>query len=143
MRTAQPKTVIDALREVPLFSRCTDKELKSVAGLGAKVRIEAFRNLIRPGGRGQEFFVLLSGEATCRVSGRDMATFGPGDFFGEMALLDGKPRSAEVTTLTDVEALVLDRQEFVRLVETSPTLALGMLESLAGRLRETNASVRH
>lgn len=143
MRTAPPKSITEALRAVPLFSSCTDKELRILAGLGTPVKVEAFRSLTRPGERGREFFVLLSGEALCRISGHDMATFGPGDFFGEMALLDGKPRSAEVTTVSDVEALVLDRNEFIRLVETSPSLALRMLESLAGRLRETNASVAH
>ena len=141
MRTASPRTVIEALRDLALFSRCTDKELKAIARLGTPVKVEASRRLTRPGERGRECFVILSGEATCRVSGRDVATFGPGDFFGEMALLEDKPRSAEVVTVTDVEALVLDRSEFFQLVEASPALSLKMLEAFADRLRQTNGLV--
>ncbi|HUY63773.1 MAG TPA: cyclic nucleotide-binding domain-containing protein [Acidimicrobiales bacterium] len=138
-----PKGVIETLRQVPLFADCTDKELRSIAGLGTPVTLAPDRELTRPGERGSEFFVIVSGKAVCELDGAQMADFGPGDFFGEMALLDGKPRSAQVKTVSEVEALVLDRREFVRLVESSPALALKMLASMASRLRQTNASVQH
>ncbi|MHB8682448.1 MAG: cyclic nucleotide-binding domain-containing protein, partial [Acidimicrobiales bacterium] len=122
MRSA-PKSALQALREVPLFDRCTDKELRALANLGTAIELPEGESLTRPGQRGQEFFILLSGKARCTVDGHEMAIFGPGDFFGEMSLLDGKPRSAEVVTMSEVEALVLDRREFLRFVETSPAIA--------------------
>jgi CRP-like cAMP-binding protein len=130
------------LRQVPLFSHCSDKELKQIVGLGTPATVPSGRELTKPGQHGREFFILLSGKARCLLGDKEVATFGPGDFFGEMALLDGKPRSATVTTEGEVEALVLDSREFRRLVEVSPALALKMLESIAGRLREADISIQ-
>lgn len=139
---SMPKAVIEALREVPLFWCCNDKELKQIAGLGTQVTVPAGRELTKPGQQGREFFVLLSGKARCRLGDTEVAVFGPGDFFGEMALLDGKPRSARVTTEGEAEVLVLDSREFRQFVEVSPALALKMLESIAGRLREADLSIQ-
>lgn len=141
--TKVPKSTLEALREVPLFSSCTDKELRTIAGLGTPLDIDAGAVLTRTGSRGREFFVVQSGEVSCVVQGTEVARFGPGDFFGEMSLLDGEPRSAEVRTLTAVTVLVLDRSEFLRLMESSPALALKVITSMAQRLRRTTASLHH
>jgi CRP/FNR family transcriptional regulator/CRP/FNR family cyclic AMP-dependent transcriptional regulator len=138
-----PRSALDALRQVPLFSSCTDKELRTIAGLGTPVDIGADAALTRTGSRGREFFIVLSGEVSCIAQGTEVARFGPGDFFGEMSLLDGEPRSAEVRTLTAVTVLVLDRSEFLRLMESSPVLALKVITSMAQRLRKTTASLHH
>lgn len=141
--TKVPKSTLEALREVPLFASCTDKELRTIAGLGTPLDIDAGAVLTRTGARGREFFVVQSGEVSCVVQDTEVARFGPGDFFGEMSLLDGEPRSAEVRTITAVTVLVLDRSEFLRLVESSPALALKVITSMAQRLRRTTASLHH
>ena len=141
--TRVPRSVIDALREVPLFAPCSDKELRAVAGLGTPIDIAAGTALTRAGSPGREFFVVLSGEVSCIAAGLEVARFGPGDFFGEMSLLDGEPRSAEVRTLSDTNVLVLDRQEFLRLLGSSPALTLKIVTSMAQRLRRTTASLHH
>lgn len=137
-----PKSALSALRAVPLFSRCTEKELKEIAGLGTPITLAAGRELTESGQKGREFFILLSGKAVCHVGDKEVATFGPGDFFGEMALLDGNPRSATVVAEGQVDALIFDSREFLRLVEASPSLALKMLESMASRLRQADISIQ-
>ena len=138
-----PKSALEALRQVPLFASCTDKELRTIAGLGTPLDIGPDTPLTRTGSRGLEFFVVLDGEVKCIAQGTEVARFGPGDFFGEMSLLDGEPRSAEVRTLSAVTVLVLDRSEFLRLMESSPALALKVITSMAQRLRKTTASLHH
>jgi len=95
--------------------------------------------LTAAGSRGAEVLILLSGTATCLVREVEVTRFGPGDFFGEVATLDGGPRTATVVASTDVELLVLNRIEFERLVKSSPEIAHRMLRTMAHRLRQANA----
>jgi CRP-like cAMP-binding protein len=83
--------------------------------------------------------IVLSGSATCLVAGTEVAWFGPGDFFGEVAALDGGPRTATVVAITDMELLVLSRCEFALLIKSSPEVAHRILGSMAHRLRQANA----
>jgi CRP/FNR family transcriptional regulator, cyclic AMP receptor protein len=95
----------------------------------------------REGARGAELIVIVAGNARCIIDGVEVSQFGPGDFFGEMSLIDNSPRSATVVADSALEALVLDRREFKGLVDASPTIAWKMLVSMARRLREADKSV--
>jgi CRP-like cAMP-binding protein len=77
----------------------------------------------------------MTGAASCRIGGREVATFGPGEFFGEVAMLDGGPRTATVTADTDMDIWVLNRCEFDELLSVLPGVAPRMLRSMARRLR--------
>ncbi len=134
---------LDAVRSIPIFSACNTRELREVTRLGTQVRISAGTTIAKEGSSGRELLVVLSGTATCRAKGKRLARFGPGDFFGEMSLLDHGPRSATVVADSDMELLVLDSREFRRLVEASPTIAWKILATMAGRLRLADEALSH
>jgi CRP/FNR family transcriptional regulator, cyclic AMP receptor protein len=122
------------------FSGCDRQELGKIARLGTAVRVEPGRVLTRQGHMGSEFFVVVAGVARCEVDDRVVASFGPGDFFGEMALLDGGPRTATVSAVAPMEVLVFSAAEFVSLVQTSGEVARRVMSHLAARLRTANAA---
>jgi CRP-like cAMP-binding protein len=126
---------IDRLRRVPLFSACTDDELELIAGATTEVHSKAGDVLAREGQSGREFVVIVEGTAKVRIADREVATLGPGDFFGEIALLDNGPRTATVVAETDLVADVSSHQEFAALIEGAPTLARKLLVGIAQRLR--------
>lgn len=138
-----PKEVHDMLAQVPLFSGCTKDQLRHLAAQGTKLAVSEGRVLTEQGGLQEEFFMVLSGEARCLVDGVEVARFGPGDFFGEMTLLDHGPRTATVIAATPMEVLVLTRSEFRTVVENAPDLAWRLLVNLAGRLRAAQTDHSH
>ena len=91
--------------------------------------------LTREGDQGREFFVIAEGTATATLRGRRLASLGPGDFFGEMSLLEHAPRAATVIAETDMQVFVLDARGFSHLLERSPAVGARMLAGLARRLR--------
>src|SRR5438876_552191 len=103
---------IAMLKAVPLFAECDDKQLAFIATQVDEVDFVAGRDLCREGASGGEFFVILTGTAEVRRQGRHLRELGPGDFFGEIALLDGGPRTATVTALGPMKCLVLSRGGF-------------------------------
>ena len=125
---------IEAIRGVPLFARCSKKELAEVAKLADEIDFGPGKDLIREGERGREFFVLLKGTAEVRKKGRKVATCGPGDFFGEIALVAHTPRTATVTTASPVDLLVITAQSFSSLLDHQPAIANKVLAALAERL---------
>lgn len=135
-RTSKDK--VGSLAEVPLFAGCPPKELKNLTNLGTRIGILAERTLVAQGDRGSEVLVVLSGQARCLKDGCQIAQFGPGDFFGEVAVLDGGPRTATVVADTDMEVLVLDRSEFELLLERSSEVGRRMVRVLASRLRRAD-----
>ncbi len=143
MQRSIPKEILDAVRAIPLFSTCNNKELREIARLGTRVSVPAGKAITTEGKAGRELLVILDGRATCRAKGKKLAHFGPGEFFGEMSLLDKGPRSATVTAESDMDLLVLDGHEFRSLIEVSPGVAWKMLTSMAGRLRDADRSFSH
>ena len=131
------------LATVPLFSRCTKRDLKRLSGLTTAVTIPAGDVVARQGRLGREFIVILQGTATVAIDGKTVATLGPGEFFGEIALLDGGPRTATVTADTDLEAEVMSHQEFATLLVDVPSVTRGILKGVASRLRATDAILVH
>ncbi len=131
-----PKKELEFLAEVPLFSACSQRELREIAKLGTPVEVEEGRMITKQGSVGREFFLVLEGKAECVVSGKRVAVFGPGDYFGELALIEGGTRTATITARTPMEVLVLSSAEFSSLLRQAPSTALKMMATLARRLRD-------
>lgn len=127
------------LAEVPLFSACSKKDLALVGRRGEDVKVDAGKVLVGEGSTGTEFFVILSGKARVTRRGRKVATLGPGDFFGDLALLDKAPRNATVTADTPMELVVLGQREFAAIIDEVPGFSHKLLAGLARRLREADA----
>ena len=125
---------IDLLRRVPLFSECSKDELQELAVGTDELALRQGDTLTREGDRGREFFVLVDGSVDVSKDGGTIADLGAGDWFGEIALLAGLPRTATVTAVTPVRVLVLSSRAFERSVETMPSIALKVLASVAERL---------
>src|SRR5690242_11096423 len=125
---------IELLKHVPLFAGCSNKELGEVARVADEIDFRAGKTLIREGSPGREFFVLVDGTAEIKRKGRKIDSAGPGDFFGEMALLSDQPRNATVVTTSPVDALVVTARNFRTLVETNPLIALKVMRAVADRL---------
>ena len=127
---------IALLRAVWLFERCTNRELSALAGTVVPRLVDAGEVLAREGEDGSDFFVIVDGEACASIDGDELGRIGPGSFFGELALLDGGPRSATVKAGTPMIVLVMDRRDFDELVDTAiPSVGRKMLTVLAQRLR--------
>ncbi len=125
---------VDLIRQVPLFSRCSRKELAEVASIADEIDLPAGRVLMREGERGTEFFVLLDGSADVLRSGRKINKLGDGDFFGEIALVSRSERTATVTTSEPSRVLVITEQAFRALLHHAPQIQIRVLEALADRL---------
>ncbi|HEY1279985.1 MAG TPA: cyclic nucleotide-binding domain-containing protein [Acidimicrobiales bacterium] len=134
--------VADDLAQVTLFGGCTRKELRELASISTGVDIHAGQVMCQEGHVGSEFFVVAAGHATVTIAGDCVATIGPGEFFGEMALLDGGRRGATVTATTDMHVLVMSRHEFVILLADVPRVSRRMLEALSSRLRTADMQLR-
>ena len=137
-RSQKTDAKIDHLAEVGLFKSCTRSELKELAKISTETEVPTGQVLCREGGVGREFFVVVDGKASVTIAGDDVATIGPGGFFGEMALLDGGPRVATVTAVTPMRVLVLSRPEFVDLLAHVPSASRRILEAVGARLREAD-----
>jgi CRP-like cAMP-binding protein len=125
-----------ALPNIELFSELSNKELKSVASLMTPVRVKAGRVLTEEGQPGREFMIIIEGTATVRRSGKVVARLGPGDFFGELAVIAGVPRTATVTADSDMLIENLNRREFSSLLDESPRIAKKILVGAVRRLHE-------
>jgi CRP-like cAMP-binding protein len=128
-------TKIDLIKKVPLFSRCSKKDLVEVAKLADELDVPAGKQLIREGTKGSEFFVVLAeGEVEVCRGDKRLRSLGPGDFFGEIALVTRLPRTATVTTTKDSRVLVITAHAFKTLLDHQPQLASKVLAALAERL---------
>jgi CRP-like cAMP-binding protein len=125
---------VELIGRVPLFSRCSKKELEEVASIADEIDLSQGKVLTREGDRGREFFVLLEGSADVSKGRRKIDAIGAGDFFGEIALVSNSPRTATVTTTSPSRALVVSAQGFRSLMQRHPTIQSKVLEALAERL---------
>ena len=126
------------LKSIWLFSNCSRAELRKIGGLLDKVEVPKGKVLVEEGRIGLEFFIVVDGEATVTRHGKKVATLGPGSYFGELALLDRRPRSASVTSASDMDLLVLAQREFNGLFYVVPAIARKMMTAMATRLRESD-----
>ena len=121
------------LAKIPLFKECTKKELQAVSRLVTPINVKSGKVLTKEGDAGREFMIIASGTASVRRKGRKIATLGPGDFFGELALLAGVPRTATVIAESDMIVEALNRAEFATLLDESPSIARKVLSAVAKR----------
>lgn len=125
---------VEALRQAPLFDGLSRKQLGELARLAEDVDVEAGTVLCQEGRTGQEFFVIMEGEAEVRKGGKRVATCRGGEFFGEIALIENIPRTATVTAITSLRFFVITRQNFLRLLDEQPGFERKVLRALARRL---------
>lgn len=124
-----------SLRAIPLFEALSDKELAEIDRLVDEIEVPAGETLIREGSSGaHESFVVVSGEADVLIGGKVVAALGPGAFFGEMALIDHRPRSATIIAKTDMRLLIVGPEAFGEFL-AQPAVAKAALRGLVSRLR--------
>jgi CRP-like cAMP-binding protein len=128
----------DLLRAVPLFARCSRAEISELAAECDELPVRAGTELTRQGAQGREFMVIVEGTATVTKDGKAIASLGPGDFLGEIALLADVPRTATVTTDEQLVLLVLTDRAFNRVANRLPDVRASLLTALAERLQETS-----
>jgi len=127
---------IEALKKVPLFAHASPKELEFVASRTDETPAPAGTQLTKQGSSGNTFYVLLDGEAEVTIDGKHRRTLKPGDFFGEISMLDRGPATATVTTKTPVRLMVMSHAQFRDAMGTDPELHSAVLAAMAHRLRE-------
>jgi CRP-like cAMP-binding protein len=133
----------DFLKLTPLFSGFSDKEIESVLGTAKERSFAAGEAILRDGQEGgRGFYLLLSGAAEVRKGDIHLADFGPGSYFGEMALLlEDTPRTANVTATADTTCLVITQWDLKALLVGHPEIGVKMMGELARRLRDTDAAL--
>jgi CRP/FNR family transcriptional regulator, cyclic AMP receptor protein len=129
------RELADFLAEVGLFSKCTARQCRAIARNAQIAELAAGVDLITEGDPGDALYIILEGEALVHHDGVELERVGPGAYFGEMALLDGEPRSASVVTVTDMKVAVIDVQTFRRMLREFSDLAEQLIIALAGELR--------
>jgi CRP-like cAMP-binding protein len=125
---------IELLKRVPLFERCSQRELAQIAALADELHLPEARKLTQEGTGGAEFLVLVEGEADVVRKGRVVNELGPGDFIGEIALVSGKPRTATVKTRGPARLLVLTAAGFRSLMHDVPAIQDKVLAAVTARL---------
>jgi CRP-like cAMP-binding protein len=125
---------IELIKRVPLFAQCSKAELARVAAIADEVHMPAGQTLTTEGAPGLEFFVLVDGKADVRQGNRKVNELSDGDFFGEVSVLAGTPRTATVTTTAPARLLVVTDRDLTRLLRDSPRIQAKVLQALAQRL---------
>jgi CRP-like cAMP-binding protein len=131
---------VSLLADVPLFERCSKRDLARIASIARDAEYPAATPLVREGEPGGDFFVVVDGEVDVRKGARKLATLRPGGYFGEISLITGSPRTATVTTGTPTRALVITRSDFCRLLDESPELLSSLLEEMGRRLEQLSSA---
>ena len=126
---------LDDLRRVPLFSGMTDRAAQAVADLAHEVDFEDGTAVVTEGEPGDAFYLVLDGVVRVTLGGTRVRDLGAGDFICEIALIDGRPRTATGITIGPVHALVIERVAFNELMERHPAIRLGILMALTERIR--------
>jgi CRP/FNR family cyclic AMP-dependent transcriptional regulator len=143
-----PAPTEDLLRQVPLFHELDDAALSELCALITIQRFAAGIRLFRAGDAGDAMFFVGAGRVQIRLSDTEgdevvLADLRSGEFFGELALLDGRPRSADAVIMEDASLATLSRSTFLSLIDRRPKIVLGLLSSMAHRLRRTDELLRH
>jgi CRP/FNR family transcriptional regulator len=133
---------IELLKRVPLFQGLDDKQLQTLSKNFTDRTFSAGQAITSEGGGGVGFFVIEDGEAVVTVGGEERRTLGPGEYFGEIALIDEGPRSSSIQAKTDVKTYGLTPWQFRPLVEENASIAWPLLVQLAKRLREVESAQR-
>jgi len=133
------KAWLDVLVDIPLFADLSRRHLGKVAALGRTKRFPARTSVVTAGTNADAFYVILDGKATVRAGNRRIPLT-TGDYFGEMALLDGGVRSASVVADTEMLVMAIPRRGFLKLLESEPKIAISIMSTLAHRVRSMQAT---
>ncbi len=131
------------LGDIWLFSACSASQLRTIRKAVEEIDVPPGRVLCEEGTVGREFFFIVEGTAAVKRNGRKSAVLTPGQYFGELSLLDRKPRSATVVSDTEMKLLVLEQRRFNGLLDAIPALSHKLLVAMASRLREADARAFH
>jgi len=135
-------TNVDALAKVPIFSGLTPRQLRKILRATEEYTYPDGTTIVAEGALNEQLYVILEGNVKVRRVGRTIARMGSGEFFGEIAVIDGLPRTASVISHGPVRCLVLLRKEFFQVIDAAPQVGWKVLRTLATRLRERQASDR-
>ena len=124
------------LKKVPLFTGIPDAQLQRIANGVKERRFEPGAEIISAGATGHGFYLIVQGRAEVKRDGRTVRTLGPGDYFGELALVREAPRSATVTAKDPTTCLALTRWDFKGILDANPQIAVRLLETVAARIHE-------
>ncbi len=130
---------VPVLQGVPLFANLSQRHLRQVAKLARAARFSAGAPVVRAGAPGDSFFVVIDGEARVEWPGGSRR-LGPLDFFGEMSLIDGGPRSAAVVAESEMLTMKLSGSSFAKVLESEPEIALAIMKELVARVRRLEGS---
>jgi CRP/FNR family transcriptional regulator, cyclic AMP receptor protein len=137
-----PSEVIRHFQSIPLFSSVSKRGVRQIVAAGTEIDVPAGKELVREGEIGRHLYVIVWGTATVWKNGRRMSELGPGDFFGELAFLDGAPRTATVIARSDMRVIILGPREMDLIIEREPIIAKRLLEVMAKRVRQNERSLR-
>lgn len=129
---------LSALRSVPLFHACTNKELDHIVRASDEITMTAGTLLVDQGQTSREAFVVIRGEVVIKRNHRKVATVGPGGVIGELSLLDHGPRTATAVCASDCTLLVIDQRRFLSAIDADPTISHKLLAGLAARVRDVD-----
>ena len=134
---------LELLKTVPLFATCDAREIERLGMLVEEVDLPAGRVLFTEGETADELFIIVSGQVRVERGGALLANRGPGEFFGEIALVAGGPRTATATCVMPCRLLVVVRRDFHSLMDEFPSLKMRVLETLAARVRSLDTTAVH
>jgi CRP/FNR family transcriptional regulator, cyclic AMP receptor protein len=140
---ATKKDTLALLAGVPLFEGLSKRELNSILSVAKQIVHDEGHDIVEEGATGVGFHLILEGEAHVLIGGRKRATLRSGDYFGEMSLLDGGPRSATVRASTPVRTLALTSWAFLPLLDKTPSIARKLLQEMSKRLRNIERALTH
>lgn len=134
---------IALLKKVSLFHGLSDRQLQQVARLAEEVDVQAGKRLAADGGTGSELFVIAEGEASVKTRDGRTSRLRAGEFFGEMSLIDGGPRSATIDAASPMKLIVIGHREFWSLLAAAPQLNAKIMRVLSQRLRDAERAHTH
>jgi CRP/FNR family cyclic AMP-dependent transcriptional regulator len=132
--------IIEILKKTPIFAKTSDESLVSLLKAAIQKTVPAGTKIVERGQSGVGFYLILKGKADVMSGGKKLAEFGEGSFFGELSVIDGAARTADVVAMTEATCLVVSQWAMRSIISTHPEIALSMLEELAHRLRATDES---
>jgi CRP-like cAMP-binding protein len=134
------KQVIGLLKSTPIFANTSEKSLESMIKSAVEKTVSPGDKVVQEGQGGVGFYLILDGKAEVIKDGQKLAELGSGNFFGELSVIDGQPRTADVVAVTETKCWILSQWAMKSIIANHPEVALSMLEELARRLRATDAT---
>ena len=131
------------LESVPLFRDCSSQLLDRLAQAASEFEFAADAPIVQQGQVGNGLYIVLIGGARIVAGSEELARIGPGDFFGELSVIDQRPRSASAYAMGDSVCLALASWDLLAVLEEDPHLSINLLQELAGRLRRADEQLRH